>query len=101
MGGKGNAAAVLAAVEHVVAREEWVDSFVGFQFPYGFYGPQEYLPWLAEAGLRAVRVELIAKDMVHADAEAFAGWVRRSQPAAEELLGNQVPETVALAAEAR
>lgn len=76
MGGKGNAAAVLAAVEHVIAREEWSDSFVGFEFPYGFYGPQEYLPWLAEAGLRAIRVELIAKDMVHADREAFAGWFR-------------------------
>lgn len=76
MGGKGNAAAVLAAVEHVIAREEWSDSFVGFEFPYGFYGPAEYLPWLAEAGLRAIRVELIAKDMVHADREAFAGWFR-------------------------
>lgn len=76
MGGKGNAAGVLAAVEHVVAQAEWANSFVGFEFPYGFYGPQEYLPWLAEAGLRAIRVELIAKDMVHADAEAFAGWFR-------------------------
>jgi len=35
------------------------------------------------------------------DLEAFGGWVDRSQQAAETLLGNQIPETVHLAASAR
>ena len=39
--------------------------------------------------------------LVRGELEAFARWVERSQQAAEELLGNQVPQTVALAAEAR
>jgi len=39
--------------------------------------------------------------LVRGDLDAFAHWVRRSQQAAEELLANQVPETIALVAEAR
>jgi trans-aconitate methyltransferase len=76
MGGRGNASSVVEVVDEVCSRPEWRDEFVGFQFPYGFYSPNEYRSWLAEAGLVPVRVELIPKDMAHADRNAFDGWVR-------------------------
>jgi len=76
MGGHGNAARVLEAMNEVCSRPEWRAAFVGFQFPYGFYAPDEYRAWLIEAGLLPVRVELIPKDMAHADQEAFEGWLR-------------------------
>jgi trans-aconitate methyltransferase len=76
MGGRGNAAGVVVAVNEVCARPEWRDRFVGFQFPYGFYNVGEYCGWLVEANLTPVRVELIPKDMAHADRFAFEGWLR-------------------------
>ena len=75
MGGRGNAAQVLETLEALI-KHKWAGYFAGFTFPYGFYGPQTYSQWLAEAGLKAVRVELIAKDMRHKGKEGFAGWIR-------------------------
>ena len=76
MGGRGNAAAVAKVMDEVCARPEWRERFVGFEFPYGFYDADEYRVWLGEAGLLPVRVELIPKDMAHADRDDFEGWVR-------------------------
>jgi len=50
--------------------------FSDFPFPYGFYGVDEYQRWLAEAGLKARRVELIPKDMQHQGKDGFACWLR-------------------------
>jgi len=76
MGGRGNAADVIAALGTLITSEAWRGFFERFAFPYGFYGPEEYAAWLGDAGLRAVRVELLPKDMVHADRGAFEGWFR-------------------------
>jgi len=76
MGGRGNAAEVRAVVDELVARPRWRDSFRGFSSPYHFCGPDEYEAWLPRAGFRAMRAELIDKDMQHADDEAFRGWLR-------------------------
>lgn len=76
MGGAGNAAGVLATVSPIMREPEWSPYFVDFQFRYGFHGPTEYRQWLSEAGLSAQRVELIPKDMTHANITAFAGWIR-------------------------
>ena len=76
MGGKGNAERVFATFEKLIQSEEWRGYFQGFTFPYGFYGPEEYLPWLAEAGLQARRVELFPRDMVHDNRAALEGWLR-------------------------
>jgi trans-aconitate 2-methyltransferase len=76
MGGRGNAAAVVSAMDKVRAKPEWSSRFEGFQFPYGFHAAGEYRVWLTEAGLTPLRVELLPKDMAHADREAFAGWLR-------------------------
>ena len=101
MGGRGNAAGVVVAVNEVCARPEWCDRFVGFQFPYGFYNAGEYCKWLMEANLTPVRVELIPKDMAHADRFAFEGWLRttwipytqRIQEDQQEEFVKQVTET--------
>ena len=76
MGGRGNAAQVIAVAESVIASREWRGYFEEFSFPYGFYGPDEYREWLREAGLQARRVELIPKDAVHQGREGFEGWFR-------------------------
>jgi trans-aconitate 2-methyltransferase len=78
MGGRGNAADVLEVLDQMLPSERWRQFFPSdMEFPYGFFGPKEYEPWLSEeAGLIGRRVELIPKDMVHANREAFAGWIR-------------------------
>jgi trans-aconitate 2-methyltransferase len=76
MGGQGNAARVVEAMDLVRNRPEWSSYFANFEFPYGFYGPGEYCKWLVEAGLICCRVELIPKEAVHANRDKFAGWLR-------------------------
>ena len=76
MGGKGNAAAIVNAQESFFACDPWKPYFEGFEFPYGFYGPEDYRPWLVEARLKPERVELFPKDMTQAGREGLAGWVR-------------------------
>jgi hypothetical protein len=44
--------------------------------PHHFMGPEQYEPWLADAGLRADRVELVPKPMRLSDASALEGWLR-------------------------
>ena len=76
MGGKSNAAQVFDVLTILLKRPRWAGYFDRFSFTYGFFGKEEYRQWLAEAGLKPVRVELIPKDMVYPDREAFAGWIR-------------------------
>lgn len=74
MGGRGNAAEVLAVVDEVRSRPEWAAYFAAFTFPYNFYGPEQYEVWLEEAGLVPERVELVSRPMRHTP-EQFAGWL--------------------------
>ena len=75
-GGKDNAAAIIEVVDEIISEEKWSGYFEGFKFPYGFFGPDEYLIWLDRAGLRALRVELVQKDMVQAGREGLASWFK-------------------------
>lgn len=76
MGGTGNAAGMVAAVDEVRSRNRWSPFFHGFEFPYGFYGPEEYRTWLHEAGFIDLRVELIPKVSTYNSREEFEGWFR-------------------------
>jgi trans-aconitate 2-methyltransferase len=76
MGGRGNAAPIFEVVQEMIAAKEWRAFFSGFQFPWGFYGPEEYAPWCAAAGLQARRIELLSRTMIQKGAEGLAGWVR-------------------------
>jgi trans-aconitate methyltransferase len=76
MGGRGNGAEVLAVLDELAALPEWAPYLAGMGQVYGFYGPDDYAPWLAEVGLVALRLELLPKDMVHEGAAGLAGWIR-------------------------
>lgn len=76
MGGKGNAARVVEAVNEIMNQNEWQGYFDKFSFPYGFYSPEEYEPWLRDAGFNVVSLELKPKDMVHENVKNFKGWFR-------------------------
>ena len=76
MAGKGNAQDVIAVLEELISEEDCKPYFKNFTFPYGFYGPEEYNPWLREAGFKPERVELFPKDMKLQGKEGLAGWIR-------------------------
>jgi trans-aconitate methyltransferase len=76
MGGKGNAALILALANHKCGNGKWSVYFKDFKIPYGFYSPGEYAGWLQQVGLTTNRVELIPKDMVHRSKDDLAAWVR-------------------------
>ncbi len=76
MGGQGNGAAVVRAMEQVIDRSQWRPYFDDFTFPYGFYGIDAYSAWLTDAGFTIRDIQLIPKDMVHADRDKFTGWIR-------------------------
>lgn len=76
MGGKGNVAGFLPVVDEVIRREPWRARFEDFVFPYAFYGIDDYEHWLPAAGLKARRIELVPKDMVHESVAALKGWIR-------------------------
>ena len=76
MGGKGNAATVLEAIDCVLKTSRWAKHFDGFVFPYAFHGPDDYRPWLGALGFSISRIELLTKDMVHGGSDGFAAWLR-------------------------
>jgi len=76
MGGRGNSIDVIQVFEELQREPQWRMHFDGFESTYGFHGDDEYREWMQAVGLEAERVELIPRDMVHADAAAFTGWLR-------------------------
>lgn len=76
MGGKGNAANILTVLDEMRLENKWKSYFMDFDFPYGFYGDQEYRTWLVETGFIIKRVELIPKIMTHPNKEGLEGWIR-------------------------
>ncbi len=76
MAGKGNAEDILAVMKEYISEEDCEPYFKHFTFPYGFYGPEEYVHWLKEAGFNPENVELIPKDMKFHGKDGLAGWIR-------------------------
>ncbi|MCC7204305.1 MAG: methyltransferase domain-containing protein [Phycisphaeraceae bacterium] len=96
MGGRGGTATVIRVVESLIQQDRWRDFFRGFEFPYGFYGPDDYRRWAQEAGLAIDRAELVPKDMVHHSAEEMAGWIRTTWlPYTQRVPESQRPGFVA------
>ena len=75
-GGAGNAAEVVKTMERQIRLLRWAEYFRDFAFPYYFYAPSDYAPWLAAAGFTATRLALVEKDMTHAGRDGLAGWMR-------------------------
>jgi trans-aconitate methyltransferase len=76
MGGRGNGAEIFDTAAQISAAEEWRRYFENFEFPWGFYGPEEYRPWCAEAGLTVRRIELLPRLMLQRGVDGLAGWIR-------------------------
>ncbi len=74
--GAGNAAALVAAAESVMAEPDWLPHFTGFTFPWLFPDADHYRALVEAAGLVPIRVELVARDVTHAGATALEGWIR-------------------------
>jgi len=77
-GGKRNAGEILDITEDLIRTDEWSTYFQGFSFPYHFYGAEEYQDWLKQVGLKAKRVELVPKDMVHLGKGGLEGIIRNT-----------------------
>jgi trans-aconitate 2-methyltransferase len=76
MGGRDNAKHILEVIGVLIKQPQWSSYFTNFDFPYGFYGPEDYEGWLAETGLIKKRLELVPKDMTHDNKNKFAAWIR-------------------------
>ena len=76
MGGRGNGAEIFVVAREMTRSAPWKSFFTDFDFPWGFYGPEEYAPWCAEAGLRVRRIELLPRVMAQKGGEGLAGWIR-------------------------
>jgi trans-aconitate 2-methyltransferase len=99
MGGKRNAHEIIAVLDEQLSQQNWSSYFEGFAFPYTFCGDMEYKGYLEEAGLQAVRVELVRKDMRQRGREGLAGWIRTTwfpytQRVPEHLQGQFISEIV-------
>ena len=75
MGGKGNGADVIRALDGCLRDARWQGTPPA-EIPYGFHHPGDYRAWLETAGLMPDSVDLIEKDMVHPDLASFLGWLR-------------------------
>jgi len=98
-GGMGNAAEIIEGVDEIISEETWSGYFKGFKFPYGFFGPEEYLTWLDRAGLNALRVELVQKDMAQSGREGLASWFKTTwlpyiEKVPKDLRGDFIYEVV-------
>ena len=70
----------------------WRARFQGFESPYGFYGMEEYGPWLEQCGFIVERLGVVERDVAHAGREAFEGWLRTTgMPYAERIEAEKRP----------
>jgi trans-aconitate 2-methyltransferase len=76
MGGRGNGEEIFRVVEVLTGSREWGRWFQGFDFPWGFHGPEEYADWCRAAGLAPRRIELIPRTMRQKGREGLCGWIR-------------------------
>jgi len=76
MGAKDGVGLYLSVLDQIMLLPEWKLYFQNFECPYGFMGVEEYEVMLLAAGFQIQRVELIAKDALHANKEKFKGWIR-------------------------
>ncbi len=96
MGGKGNAEEIIAVVNNLIKNKKWRTFFSDFEFPYFFHGDKEYRNWLADAGFKVQRVELLPKEMQQKGKEGLAGWLRTTwHPYMERLPSNLINEFIA------
>jgi trans-aconitate methyltransferase len=75
-GGRGNGEKIFEIADTMIASPAWHEYFRDFEFPWSFYGPENYDSWCRAAGLSLRRAELLPRDMVQKGTEGLAGWIR-------------------------
>jgi trans-aconitate methyltransferase len=98
-GGRGNAAEVLKTVDSMIVDKKWSPYFRNFEFPYGFYGHEEYGKWLKDTGFSVMRLEMLSKDMVLEGEKGLFSWIASTwhpytQQVPEELKEEFINELV-------
>jgi len=91
-GGYGNAKEILSVLDAFIVKE-YAHYFKDFEFPYSFPHADIYDTLLQEQGFREVNAELIPKDMVHENIEAFKGWIRTTWFPYTDCLPQNMRET--------
>jgi len=76
MAGKGNILAIVPAIGQIIGDPRWCDGIKNFRSPYGFYSADEYMPWIQEAGLKPIHVELARRELALHGRKGFLGWLR-------------------------
>ncbi len=76
MGGSGNADSLFKVAGEIMELPRWRDYYRNFKSPYHFYSPEQYRIWLEKSKFKALRVELIPKDMQQKGKEGVKGWLR-------------------------
>ena len=76
LGGRGNGEGIFEVARVMIESPRWCEFFQDFEFPWSFYGPENYDAWCTEAGLSLWRAELLPRDMVQHGMEGLSGWIR-------------------------
>jgi trans-aconitate methyltransferase/RimJ/RimL family protein N-acetyltransferase len=76
MGGRGTAEFPRRVLADLMRKSKWTQQLAATPSPHHFKGPDEYGPWIAQASLRAHRIELVSKPMRLSDVAALEGWLR-------------------------
>ena len=61
----GNAVEIIESVDLIKASPQWRKYFIDFEFPYRFYGTDEYKNLIDEAGLKEIYIKLIRICLFH------------------------------------
>jgi len=76
MAGRGSGSEIVEVMETNLKSKKWCEYFTDFSSPHGFYGPEAYEGWLKDVGLKAKKVELTSRDMIHESVKGLKAWIR-------------------------
>ena len=76
MSGRGTAAVVLSAIDHLAEHKPWRSWLAHVPVPWYFFGPEEYHVWLQDVGFVSRRVELVPRQMRQPGLAGLESWLR-------------------------
>ncbi|MBI5878006.1 MAG: methyltransferase domain-containing protein [Chloroflexi bacterium] len=79
-GGQGNMGVLDDIARQIPSDPRWSRFFDGFVYPWGFYGPDEYRPWLKAADFTVTHLALAIRDVTHPGRDGWNAWIRTAWP---------------------